>query len=97
MGQAIGGCLASTDYSTLCDQLPQSFIQMLANCIFKYEGHYVLNLLTCTDYCDDLEDFWTCANNGIEPERALVENLFALDECGRLGIKIFINLGKEPS
>ena len=86
-------CIAFTDYSTACGQLPQSFIEMLANSIVKYDGHYMLNLLPCTDNCDDLSDFWTCANNGTEPERALVENLFALDGCGRLGLKIFINTG----
>jgi hypothetical protein len=26
-------------------------------------------------------------------ERAIVENAFALDECGNLGLKIFINYG----
>jgi len=83
-----------TDYSTSCGELPQSFIQMLANCIVGYNGHYHLNLIGTTDDCDDLTDFWTCANNGIEPERALVENLFALDECGRLGLKVFVNQGE---
>jgi len=90
MGQI---CAPFTDYSTPCDQLPQSFIQMLANSIVEYDGHYMLNLISCTNECDDLGDFWTCANNGIEPERALVENLFALDECGRLGLKVFVNTG----
>jgi hypothetical protein len=89
-----------TDYSTACGDLPQSLIQMLANCIVGYPCdlagniQYRLNLIPIIDDCDDLTDFWTCNNNNLDPERALVENIFALDECGRLGIKVFVNLGE---
>lgn len=82
-----------TDYSTPCGELPQSFLEMLANCLFTVNGHVHLNVITVSANCDDLTTFWTCANNGIEPERALVENLFALDECGNMGIKMVTNLG----
>ena len=86
-------CSDFTDYSTPCGDMPQSLIKMLANCIYEYDGHYFLNMVGCADECDDLESFWTCDNNGIEPERALVENIFALDECGNMAVKIFFNMG----
>lgn len=82
-----------TDYSTGCGELPQSLIQMLANSLIVYNDHVMLNTLISIGYCEDESDFWDCDNNGIDPERALVENLFALDECGRLGVKIFMNYG----
>lgn len=84
-----------TDYHTSCGELPQSFIQLLARCIVLYDGHYRLNIASVTGYCDDLHDFWTCALNHIEPERALVENIFATDSCGNLAIKWFNNSGEE--
>jgi hypothetical protein len=41
------------------------------------------------DDCEDLHAFWTCNNNHIDPERALAENVFALDNCGNLALKWF--------
>ena len=84
-----------TDYNTQCTELPQTFIQLLARCIVSYDGHYRLNIASVTGYCDDLHDFWTCAINHIDPERALVENIFATDSCGNLAIKWFNNQGEE--
>ena len=84
-----------TDYNTACTELPQSFMQLLARCIVLYDGHYRLNIAPVTGYCDDLIDFWTCAINHIDPERALVENIFATDSCGNLAIKWFNNAGEE--
>jgi hypothetical protein len=82
-----------TDYHTECTDSPQSFYQLLARCIVLYDGHYYLNTASVTSECDDLHAFWTCANNHIEPERALVENIFATDSCGNLALKIFNNSG----
>lgn len=82
-----------TDYNTQCTELPQSFMQLLARCIVLYDGHYRLNIASVTGYCDDLHDFWTCALNHIDPERALYENIFATDSCGNLAIKWFNNQG----
>lgn len=94
-----------TDYSTACGDAPLSFIRMLAACIVGYpcdlagNTSYRLNLLAAYDNCDDLTQYWTCDNNGSMSdevaERALVENIFALDECGNLGIKVFVNLGEQ--
>ena len=84
-----------TDYHTECTQLPESFLQLLARCIVLYDGHYRLNVAVVTGYCDDLSDFWTCSLNHIDPERALVENIFATDSCGNLAIKWFSNSGEE--
>lgn len=83
------------DYTTACLELAQSLIQMFARTIILYNGHYYINALNVTGYCDDLHDFWTCSNNHIDPERALVENLFSLDACGNLAIKSFTNNGHE--
>jgi hypothetical protein len=82
-----------TDYHTECIDLPQSFYQLLARCIVTYNGHNYINSASVTGSCDDLLDFWTCANNHIAPERALVENLFATDACGNLALKVFNNSG----
>lgn len=82
-----------TDYNTQCTELPQSFMQLLARCIVLYGGHYRLNIAAVSGYCDDLHDFWSCILNHIEPERALVENIFATDSCGNLAIKWFSDLG----
>jgi hypothetical protein len=84
-----------TDYNTGCTELPQSFMQLLARCIVLHDGHYKLNIASVTGYCDDLHDFWTCSLNHIDPERALVENIFATDSCGNLAIKWFNNAGEE--
>jgi len=87
-----------TDFHTECTQLPHSFIQLLARCVVRYEGHYYLN--TAFQWldegdCDYLHDFWTCTNNHINPERALTENLFCTDSCNHLAIKIFTNGGRR--
>ena len=84
-----------TDYHTECTDLPETFMELLARCIVLYDGHYYINVAIVTGYCDDLLAFWTCANNHIEPERALVENVFATDSCGNLALKIFNNAGEE--
>lgn len=92
-----------SDYHTPCGNLSPSFIQMLASCLYRYTcgqnvGQVRINFLCAFDGCDHLSAYWTCANQGVTPEqaeRALVEEAFALDECGNLGVKAFINLG-EP-
>ena len=92
-----------TDYSTTCGNLRLSFIQMLANCLVRItcdETHVDqvrVNMIPQWGYCDSLVSFWTCTNNGDVStegaERALVENAFALDECGNLGLKVYVNYG----
>lgn len=84
-----------TDYNTQCTESPESFYELLARCIVLYDNHYYLNVALVSGYCDSLLDFWTCSNNHIEPERALVENVFATDECGNLALKLFSNQGEE--
>jgi hypothetical protein len=82
-----------TDYHTECNDMPETFYQLLARCIVSYSGHYYINTASVTSACDDLHDFWTCDNSHIDPERALVENVFATDACGNLALKIFNNSG----
>ena len=84
-----------TDYNTQCTEAPESFYELLARCIVLYDGHYYLNIASVTGNCDDLTAFWTCANNHIEPERAIVENLFTTDDCGNLALKVFNNSGTQ--
>lgn len=86
------GCTEFTDSGT-CGQIPQTFFQMLANSIVEVDGHCMLNLIPCVGYCDDLVSCITCAEQGREPEALLVEKLFALDECGNLGLKVYVNYG----
>ena len=88
--------MAATDYSTECGQLPLSFYQMLAACIREYGGHTYINTVYVQAACDTLTSFWDCDNNAMDPERALVENCFAIDECGNLALKVFLNTGEAP-
>jgi len=83
-----------TDYNTACAGYPQSLLQMLARCIILYDGNYFLNVASVSGYCDDLHAFWTCNNNHIPPERALVENIFATDSCDIMAVKLFNNQGE---
>ncbi len=87
-----------TDYPTPCGYPLQSFFQMLVNSMVSAtddEGHThcYLNLLYDGSYCGDESQCLTCTNGVDDPERFLVENLFALDECGRLGVKVMLNYG----
>jgi hypothetical protein len=87
-----------TDYSTPCGYPQQSFFQMLVNSMISAHDdqgnlHCYLNILYDMEYCDSEAPCLTCTNSVDDPERFLVENLFALDECGRLGIKMMLNLG----
>jgi hypothetical protein len=96
----MGQVVESTDYSTECGMVPLTFIQMLASCIVGYddldgERHFYINVIGTTENCDDLEDLVDCNTNQIDAERLLVENVFALDECGNLAIKMLINQGEE--
>lgn len=94
-----------TDYSTPCGSLAPSFIQMLAatliriTCDEDHADQVRVNVIPQYGYCDSLTSYWTCTNNGsvddVGSERALVENAFALDECGNLGLKIYINYGSN--
>lgn len=93
-----------TDYSTACGAAPMSFIQMLAATLVKYTcdantDQVRLNMIPVSGYCDTLTSYWDCDNNGDVSEegseRALVENAFALDACGNLGLKIFYNVGEQ--
>jgi hypothetical protein len=84
-----------TDYHTACATMPETFYELLARCIVLYDGHYYINAAFVTGYCVDLLDFWTCDINHIDPERALVENVFATDSCGNLALKIFNNAGER--
>lgn len=83
-----------TDYNTQCTESPESFYELLARTIVLYNGHYYINMATVSDNCEELHAFWTCSNNHIDPERALVENVFATDDCGNLALKIFNNQGE---
>ena len=66
---------------------------MLVDCLIEYDGHCMLNAIYCFDTCDDLTSCITCDDQSIDPERFLVEKLFAMDECGKLAIKLFVNTG----
>jgi len=83
-----------TDYDIACTETPQSLYQMLARCIVLHGDQYRLNIVEVTDNCDDITSFWTCSNNHLDPEEALVENLFTTDTCDNLAIKWFNNEGE---
>ena len=79
-----------TDYIRACGTLPQSFYQMLSQCITRDDGHYKLNTIEGLADCDDLHPFWTCDNSHLDPGNALVDNIFAYDDCGNLAVKVML-------
>jgi hypothetical protein len=87
-----------TDYGT-CGEMPQSLLQMVANSIVSHvddEGHThcYLNVLYHTAYCTDMgTECLDCDINITDLERFIINSLFALDECGRLGVKVMLNAG----
>lgn len=83
-----------TDYHTQCTEQPESFMELLARCLVVYDGVTYLNVVVLSSYCDDLVPFWNCDNGHIDPERALVENVFAEDVCGNLALKLCVNTGE---
>ncbi|MEN6569058.1 MAG: hypothetical protein ABFC18_03495 [Rikenellaceae bacterium] len=92
--------MAVTDYTTECGALPQTFIQMLANLIVGFDdiagiNHYRLNVTTNSVACTELTLFPDCDVSHIPPERQLVENIFGLDDCGRLTMKIISNTDND--
>ena len=78
-----------------CGKLPLTLIQALAACLVTSSGTTYVNTIEAAGACDGLTSFWTCANNGTDPESAIVANAFALDECGNLAIKIYKNTGSN--
>ena len=53
-----------------------------------------VNVIPTFGYCDTLTSYWDCNNNGDvsdEGGKAVVENAFALDECGNLDRKSSFN------
>lgn len=93
-----------TDYSTACGAAPMTFMQMLASTLIKSTcdentDQVRVNVIPQFGYCDGISTYWDCNNNGDVSsegaERAVVENAFALDECGNLGLKVFLNYGTQ--
>jgi len=87
----------ATDYTTACSDLALSCMQMLASTIVGYTDiagvtHYRINSIVVAADCGDLEPFLTCDISHLPPERQLVENVFALDDCGEfLALKFVSN------
>jgi len=84
----------ATDYSTGCGGVALKWLQMLASTIVGYHDiagllHYRLNAVGEADDCEELSDFLDCDTSHIEPERQLVENTFALDDCSILAMKVY--------
>lgn len=86
---------AFTDYNTQCTEAPESFYELLAQCLVTYAGTVWINIVAAGAACDELHAFWTCNNGHIEPERAIAENFFAKDACGNMALKWFTNTGER--
>ena len=82
-----------TDFAPGCGELQQKFLELLAQAVVEYNDHYYLNIIYTSANCDTLTPFINCNNNHVTPDEVLA-NLFALDECGNLGIKMLLNLGE---
>ena len=92
----MGQIITLTDYHTECGSVSLSFIQMLAATLAGYHDiagdlHYRINGASTSSSCTLLDDFLDCDISHIDPERLLVENTFAIDECGRLVWKSISN------
>jgi len=89
-----------TDYGT-CGEMPQGLLQMVANSIVSHvdeqgHTHCYLNILYNIDDCDDMgTDCLDCDTNITDLESLIVNSIFALDECGRVGIKVILNAGSR--
>lgn len=88
--------MAIVDYHSGCGDQQLSFLQLLASSIYGSDDlagvtHYRINTLSVSGDCEDLKDFYDCDLNHISPERNLAENLFAVDDCANLGLKLFVN------
>lgn len=86
-----------TDYETSCGDLPLTWLQMMASTIVGADdlagaNHYRINTIINLSDCDTFTGLPTCATNHIDAERQLVENTFALDDCGFLELKIMHNI-----
>lgn len=66
---------------------------MLTDALVSDGTHCYLNLILDAGYCDDLTSCFDCDDMGVDPERFFVEHAFALDECGHLGLKVYLNYG----
>lgn len=69
---------------------------MLGSTIYGYQDiagvtHYRINSLVYEDDCTELSTLVDCDTNHFTPDRLLVENTFALDDCNYLAWKIFSN------
>lgn len=82
-----------TDYAPSCGELQQKFLELLAQSVVEYNDHYYLNIIYTSANCDTLTPFISCDNNNQTPDEVL-SNLFALDECGNLGVKMLLNTGE---
>jgi hypothetical protein len=76
-----------TDYSE-CAELPQSWIRMLARSVVIYAGTTKLNSIIDSVACTSLTQLLDCNVNNIEAERLLVTNVFGVDNCGNLLLKM---------
>jgi hypothetical protein len=76
-----------TDYS-VCAELPQSWLRMLARSVVKYSGTTYLNSIVDNAACTELTQLVDCDLNSLEAERVLVANVFAEDDCGNLLLKM---------
>lgn len=73
-----------------CGVLPLSFLQALAAAIMKdSDGNTFLNMkaLTLTEQCD-CEPVYNCSMQGVDLETFIVSNIFELDDCENVTIKV---------
>jgi len=85
------GRIVNDDLRMICGVNPPDFFTLLASCIVRdtSSGNTYLNTI-CYDYdCYDEELVIDCTvGPPMDPQRFCAANLFALDECGRLALKI---------
>lgn len=85
------GRIVPEDKRQACGAMPVDFFTMLASCIVvNGQGVAYLNTI-CPESndCADYEPLIDCDLGApVNPEAFVVANAFALDECGRLALKI---------
>ena len=73
-------------------QFVQNYLRVgsgcLARCVVKYSDATNLNAIADSAACTALTQLLDCNVNNIESERLLVTNVFAVDDCGNLLLKM---------
>jgi hypothetical protein len=85
--------MAGGNDTTGCGLLPATLLQLLAASLVTSSGTVYLNTIQVEGVCDGLTSAWECTDQGMDLEAFICANMFALDECGNMAVKVYKNTG----